>query len=90
LLSQLVVALVYNLASGVERAEGRFFRFGDVAADKILVEPHFIIQREEFRKSPGLLHSNVDDVLNEDGGSQDFSALFNSPVKQHMRWQKKP
>ena len=92
LLGQLVVALVYNLASGVERAEVRFFRFGDVPADKILVEPHFIIQREQLcprkQQSPGLLHTNVNDVLNESGGSQDLSALFNTPVKQHMRWQK--
>jgi hypothetical protein len=90
LLSQLVVALVYNLASGVERAEVRFFRFGNVPADNILVEPHFIIQRKQLCESPRLLHTNVNDVLNESGGSQDLSALFNTPVKQHMRWQKKP
>lgn len=90
LLSQLVVALVYNLAAGVERAEVRFFRFGDVPADNILVEPHFIIQPHKLPESPQLLHENIDDVLNESGGSQDLSALFNTPVKQHMRWQKKP
>ena len=89
LLSQLVVALVYNLASGVERAEVRFFRFGNVPADKILIEPHFIIQRKQLCESSLLLHTNVNDVLNENGGSQDLSALFNTPVKQHMRWQKK-
>lgn len=90
MLGQLVVALVYNLAAGVEQADVRFFRFGDVPMDKILVEPHFIIQRGSLPETNGPLHQNIEEVLVPFESSQDFDVLFNTPVKQHMRWRTKP
>ena len=88
LLNELLVALVYDLAADPLHAKVRFFRFGDVAAEKILVEPHFIIQQQVLREPVVLLHENVIDVLGSSKNLQDLNALFNSPVRQHMRWQK--
>jgi hypothetical protein len=87
LLHQLLVALVSNLEAGAECAKVQFFRFGDVSAKDILVEPHFIIQRKQLSQ---LLHTNVNDLLTSRGESLELNALLSTQVRDWMRRRKKP
>ncbi|HVM62904.1 MAG TPA: hypothetical protein VMV72_18730 [Verrucomicrobiae bacterium] len=86
LLHQLLVALVSNLEAGAECAKVQFFRFGDVSAKDILVEPHFIIQPKRL---PQLLHTNVNDLLTSRGKSLELDALLSTQVRGWMRWRKR-
>ncbi len=87
LLGQLIVAIVYNLKDGPDAACFRFFRLGAVPVTSIYVEPHFLIQPRAIQS---LLQEHVDLALESESPSMDLESIFDSTVRNHMRWSKGP
>jgi hypothetical protein len=89
-LDRMIVAFVYNLAHGVQKARFKFFRFGDFPSEDIYVEPHFIIQparilkkaKQSALESP--IKEDLKDVLNSQPCGYDIGELFQTPVSIWM------
>jgi len=90
-IDKMIVVYVYNLGRD-EEPKFKFFRFGDFPQDKIVVEPHFIIQLNKSAKnvsnefeggSP--IKDKLDDVLSANLQPNDISKLFETKVSQHMK-----
>jgi hypothetical protein len=81
----LIVAVVWDLNN--KEPQIRFFNLGSVQ-EHIIVEPHFIVQREHLVGNDpisGIFSSDLKPLLSSTGPALELANLLNTPVSKHMR-----
>jgi hypothetical protein len=77
-IADMIVAYVYNLKEK-NNPKFKFFRFGNIPVDEIIIEPHFIIQPNS-EKIGKQLYSDFEAAVMAKCESKDLTPLFNKKV----------